>query len=413
MESTIIGVYDEYAQAQNAINALVDSGIARNDIALTPQEQTSSARQLALRSDHPEGEHATKGVGHFFRSLFGLEDSENRADVYSEAVRRGSYLLSVQSRDDDQHAEIMNIMNRFTPVDIDERAAHWRNQGWSSYDHSAPILSEAETERDRQAYAIGQTPLSASQQTTSGAALASGSGSAAASETTQPVMQTGAPIGGRTGETHIPVVEEELQVGKREVQRGGIRIYQHVVETPVHESVQLREEHVRVERHSVDHPATEADLAAFKENEIELRENVEEPVVAKTAHVVEEVVVGKDVSERMEDINDTVRHTDVEIEQLGAAGASGQSQMPIGSDADYRTHWQTAYGSSSGRYEDYAPAYSYGSSMAGDARYGNRQWTDVEPQLRSDWEARHPGSTWEKVKDAVRYGVERTTEPKP
>jgi hypothetical protein len=80
-----------------------------------------------------------------------------------------------------------------------------------------------------------------------------------------------------------------------------------------------------------------------------------------------------------------------------------------GDDTDFRRHWQTAYGSSGGRYEDYDDAYRYGSTMAGSDRYKNYQWSEVEPQLRSDWESSHPGSTWDKVKDAVRYGAERIT----
>lgn len=77
--------------------------------------------------------------------------------------------------------------------------------------------------------------------------------------------------------------------------------------------------------------------------------------------------------------------------------------------SDYRQHWQTAYGSSGGRYEDYDTAYRYGSTMAGSGRYQNYQWNDVEPQWRSDWESSHPGSKWDQVKDAVRFGAERVS----
>lgn len=118
------------------------------------------------------------------------------------------------------------------------------------------------------------------------------------------------------GERTIPIVEEQIQVGKRQVQSGGVRIYTRVVETPVEESVQLREEHVRVERHRVDRPLTEADRAAFQEGTIELTETAEQAVVSKQARVVEEVVVGKQATERTETVRDTVRHTEVEVEDL-------------------------------------------------------------------------------------------------
>lgn len=120
----------------------------------------------------------------------------------------------------------------------------------------------------------------------------------------------------------IPVVQEDIQVGKREVLRGGVRVYSRVVEEPVEESVRLREERVRVERTPVNRAATDADLLAGQEQVIEVQEFAEEPVIAKQARVVEEVRVGKDVSERTETIRDTVRHTEVDVEETPAAAAT-------------------------------------------------------------------------------------------
>lgn len=87
----------------------------------------------------------------------------------------------------------------------------------------------------------------------------------------------------------------------------------------------LREEHADVQRRAVDRPATEADLAAFQEGSIEVRESAEEAVVAKTARVVGEVEVGRTVTERQETIRDTVRESKVEVEQIGTGGAVGAS----------------------------------------------------------------------------------------
>jgi uncharacterized protein (TIGR02271 family) len=204
-----------------------------------------------------------------------------------------------------------------------------------------------------------------------------------------------------TESTSIPVYQEELHVGKREVQRGGVRVFQHLVETPVNETISLREEHVKVERHKVDQPASTDDLAAFKEKTIELRETAEEAVVQKTARVVEEVVVGKEVGQRQQNISETVRHTEVDIEQLSALSAAD--------DTYFRTHYNSMYASGGGRYEEYLPAYSYGYNMAGSDKYRGRAWNDVEPTLRTDWEARNPGSTWEKFKAAVRHGWDKIT----
>lgn len=128
-----------------------------------------------------------------------------------------------------------------------------------------------------------------------------------------------------TGEVAIPIVEEELEVGKREVDRGGVRVLRHIVEKPVEASVNLREEHVVVERHPVNRAVTDADLNFQGNRTIELTETAEEAVVTKSAHVVEEVVVGKQVEERTQHIQDSVRRTEVDVEQIAADNLSSSA----------------------------------------------------------------------------------------
>jgi uncharacterized protein (TIGR02271 family) len=132
----------------------------------------------------------------------------------------------------------------------------------------------------------------------------------------------------KDGQTAIPVVEEEVAIGKREVERGGVRVRTEVEERPVEEQVRLREEHVKVERRPVDRPASEADIRRAQQGgTLDVREKVEEAVVQKNARVVEEVVVGKEATQRTETVRDTVRKTDVHVEP-----ANVQQQRP-GQDA--------------------------------------------------------------------------------
>lgn len=147
---------------------------------------------------------------------------------------------------------------------------------------------------------------------------------------------------GTTGQTRqlnagqtaaIPIVEEEIAVGKREVQGGGVRVRTEIEERPVEEKVQLREEHVRVERRPVDRPASEADIQrAAQPGTLEVREKSEQAVVQKNARVVEEVIVGKEVNQRTETVRDTVRKTDVEVEETGTTNTqhihNQQQQRP-------------------------------------------------------------------------------------
>lgn len=111
----------------------------------------------------------------------------------------------------------------------------------------------------------------------------------------------------------VPVVEEQLHLGKRSVERGGVRIRTYAVETPVEEAVLLRDERVSIERHRLS-PDRPADETAFQERVIEVTETDEVPVVQKEVRVREELVIHKDVQERAETVSDTVRRTEVEVE---------------------------------------------------------------------------------------------------
>ena len=118
------------------------------------------------------------------------------------------------------------------------------------------------------------------------------------------------------GEFVVPVVEEQINIAKQQVQGGGVRVNTNVTETPVNEQVTLHEEHVNVERRPVDQAVDPSRIDQLREGTFEVREMSEQAVVNKQARVVEEVVINKQASERTENIQDTVRRTDVNVEQL-------------------------------------------------------------------------------------------------
>lgn len=124
----------------------------------------------------------------------------------------------------------------------------------------------------------------------------------------------------------VPVVEEQIRIGKRTVEGGGVRVRSRVEEVPVEESVSLREERVHVERRPADRPVTDADVRAIKEGDIEVTERSEEAVVAKSARVVEEVVINKEVVERDKTVRDSVRRTEVEVEKLEGQGEKSKGR---------------------------------------------------------------------------------------
>jgi uncharacterized protein (TIGR02271 family) len=281
----------------------------------------------------------------------------------------------------------MEILRRLHPVDIHERTTQWRQEGWTGYD----------------ANAITSTPRESAAAATRSAQE---QGRAAARVANQGVS-TRLVEGDK--EVTIPVVEEDIAIGKREVERGHVRIYSRVTEQPVEESIRLREEKVTVERRPVDRPATEADFAAAGKEVIEMTEKVEEPVVTKRARVVEEVVVHKDVTEHTETVRGTERHTDVDVQrepETATATRRVTTQDFATYNDDFRKHCATAFAGKGVGYTEYEPAYRYGYELGTNERYRGRDWVALEADARRDWEARHP-NTWERFKDAIRYGWDK------
>jgi uncharacterized protein (TIGR02271 family) len=108
--------------------------------------------------------------------------------------------------------------------------------------------------------------------------------------------------------------QDGLKVGKRVVEQGNVRVRVYTVEHPVEEGVTLREERVAVERRPVDRPASGMPGDAFQERTIDVTTHREEPVISKEARVKEEIVVRNEADQRSETVRDTVRHTEVEVD---------------------------------------------------------------------------------------------------
>jgi len=343
-------------------------------------------------------------AGGLVGALVGAGIPEDDANIYAEGIRRGGALVTVQAATDADADRAADILDRYNVVDIDERGTSYRESGWSRFDDSAPTYTNtadsprSEWDESSKVGTAGGTLAGAA----TGAAIGSvggpvgtviggvagavtGAGVGAAADaageaatdatlgeddsrsgyrtasttgvgsttdyttTRVDTANTGFQAGTRNidadqGEVAIPVVEEEIRIGKRAVESGGVRIDTRVEETPVNEQVTLRDERVTVERRPVDQPVDAATLTdAFREGTFEVRERDEEAVVQKEARVVEEVVVNKKVDQRTETVQDSVRRTDVDVQQIpGQTRTTGYTETSrtgtmTGSTADMGT----------------------------------------------------------------------------
>lgn len=108
MELTIIGMDDDRGHAQSAKNELLASGFSRSNVQLNPDHDLSATRGPSIQSEKDATLHAS--IGNFFRSLFSMDDKSTYSNVYAEAVRRGSYVLTVDVANDEQRVRAEEIM---------------------------------------------------------------------------------------------------------------------------------------------------------------------------------------------------------------------------------------------------------------------------------------------------------------
>jgi uncharacterized protein (TIGR02271 family) len=260
MAEMIVAAFGSPSAAAAAVRDLENAQIPSADIkSYTKDEPTYQE----YRTRQPEYQR-----GGFWSWLLGEEPTQRQQyEAYDTSLASGDTVVTVTA--DELHAQaVMDILTQHGPHDIHEQAS-----------------GGSET------YQTGSTA--------------------------EPMTQTADTSGVTDSKQEvIPLAEEELQVGKRTVDRGTTKIRRYVVRKPVEESVTLRDETVSVERRR---PVTQGEAGvptdAFEERTVEVHQTAEEPVVNKTARVAEEVVVHKEVTERTETVRDDVRREEVEVQK--------------------------------------------------------------------------------------------------
>jgi uncharacterized protein (TIGR02271 family) len=423
---TIVAMFDRIEDARDALEDLVDSGIQRDNISLIARDvegqygSQMEGRQATAGEDVGQaaaggaaggavlgglagvlvglGALTIPGIGPVVAAgpiVSGLTGAavgaaaggllgalvewgipEEEAEYYAEGVRRGGTLVAVRATDTEAE-DVVDILEGYDPVDIERRSEYWRSEeDWTGYDPEAEPWDANRLEQYQQRR-----------------------------ETWESEYDFDDDYDYDMDDDTIDVAEEELRVGKRQVQSGGVRVRSHVVSEPVEEDVQLRQENVSVDRRRTDRPADEAD---FQERSVEMTETHEEPVVEKRARVTEEVSLRKDTDIEDRTIRDEVRRTEVEIEDIGGDYEGMDTSRFDEFEPRFRNHYNTTFGSSNYTYDQYTPAYRYGHMLAMDPRYTDtNNWSDLEGSARRDWE-RHNQGTWEEFKDAVRHGWNET-----
>lgn len=294
---TITALFESRVEADRAVNELIrDLGMSRANISLVAREATTATTSAST------GQEET-GFWSSLKEMFMPDD--DRA-TYAEGVSRGGIMISVQA-EESQIEQTETVLERNGAVDLNEREAQWRQEGWTGGATGAMVGTVSDGTQTGVAAMPVSTTTSGTSANPPGTMLSRGVDNVAETNV------SGAAATQLQGEEAIPIVEERLKVGKREVSGGRVRVRSYVVEKPVQEQVSLHQESVDVQRRSVDRPVTDAENL-FAERTIEAVETREEAVVAKEARVKEELIISKTAEDRVETINDTVRPTEVTVD---------------------------------------------------------------------------------------------------
>jgi len=211
-------------------------------------------------------------------------------------------------------------------VDVNESGRRIRLPYTEEKVKNAPAYesnAEMSDEKEREIYRYYGMTESSSAGTTSSSVMPKASERAQSSAGT-PGLTSKATTGtaGRMGqpaeESNLQLAEEQLRISKRDVEAGGVRLRKIVRTETVNQPVELRREEIVVERVPAGQ-ATRTEAHAFEEQEIYIPLRREEAIVQKEVRVREEVRARKESQTDTQQVSESVRREDVDIQRTGEA----------------------------------------------------------------------------------------------
>jgi hypothetical protein len=280
---TFVVMFRSPSEAEQARRDLEAAGFPSSDINLRSRGETGTADVAAPAA----GGQRDEG---FLDWLFGSRPSdEELTGLRQHVYDRNGAVLSIRA-DTAEHDPIAAIVERYDVLDFSD---------------------DARADDRLDAGTAGPTDRGTATPST---ALPTGA-------MDEPTARRASP--GTETETVIPTAKEELEVGKRVVEDArAYRIRRYVIEQPVEEQVQLRDETVIVERREPTRAGSVGEQP-FEEKVVEVTERHEEPVVTKVVRPGEEVVVRKEETDRVATVRDKVRETRVEVDRAAAGDKPG------------------------------------------------------------------------------------------
>jgi uncharacterized protein (TIGR02271 family) len=267
---TLVAAFDTSDHAMAAVKALEASGFHPADISVIDSSRLTAAKGVDVAA-HPPG---------LWHRLFGPDLHKYEAAVYADTIDDGGTVVSVRVPHD-QVAHASGILDLHRPINVHDRAV------------TSGVAPAVHVETA--AKAITAMPLVGDQ----------------AVAVTQKLAAIHSDV--------LQLAEEQLRIGKKNVETGQTRVRRFTTERDVSQDVTLHEEHAEVLRTALTQPAALEEID-WADRVIELVESKEQALVHKTARLVEEVSLRSIGADHVETIHEKLRRQQAEVEQLDASG---------------------------------------------------------------------------------------------
>lgn len=445
MERSVVALFDTLDTAQTAVQELLNNGFSRDDVSVVRTNQQTGAAGAKTAAageaaDDARGAAAGAGIGAVLGGLAGLlvglgalaipgigpiiaagplatalagaglgaatgglvgalADAgvpEREAGYYAEGIRRGGTLVTVRASEE-QVSQATEILNRYTPVDINQRATEWQSSGWTGHDaNDGPYSTSSSAPRTQQAAEMGAS--------TGSSPLTKSSGGYRA-ET------------GLTGENSGGTYEgtgSAGYTGSGTTYQGSGSFTSNTERSNTGDATRDSEWHNRESAMGSGHGEMSTSEGFTGQG-------------GGTDERMRDTVSGAQLGSSEGDYQARRDFGGVESERQGETGAIETGHGTYGSqgqnfessqghamegqrrfedyDTDFRSDWASQYRNSGLDYSRYQPAYQYGWRL-GDQNQG-REWSDLEASARSDWERSHPNDAWPDFKNAVQHAWQR------
>ena len=189
---TVVGVFDDFQQAEAAVQALAVARFPHERVQLHPKRDEYGITSSGFGGGK---EDMRSGIRGLFYPMFSDAAMKGPESIYAESIRQGCYVLTVTAHTDDEVERSANIMRRHHAVNIDERIKGWKREAGKHHDKATPRPDTEAQQGDR-----------------------------TANDGAQPRRPISGAEPGVTADERQKIVEQSSQ--------GGVRVYQHNDDDP-------------------------------------------------------------------------------------------------------------------------------------------------------------------------------------